>query len=232
MKTTFASALFVLFSVALTVLVPSSPALAQSTHFISRVNWSAGFEYKQLDYYGENVLYSPGGGGLGLEFGFARNFLPGLEAYATVGFQWQFAYRTNEECPGHVADVDETKFSFGRYFATVGMNQYIGINRGPLPDIIVGGGVNFNVPIRMRMTENNKPLGNIRYDQAQGYHVDVKMRFSTDREGVFIEPGLRYRHLELNASEYAEGDVSILPDYLQNVNARGIELSLTIVKVL
>lgn len=197
---------------------------AQRLNFLLRGNLSVGLDYQTLDYDGSSIIYSPGGG-IGLEPGVELQLAKNTYAYATAGYQFNLSARVERSS----YYSNKTSFSFNRKFFTVGANQLIPLSDGILNGLMLGGGGNFSIPGKLTRFENDYDLGSVTYKSGIGFHVDAKLRLKFS-DNISMDAGLRYRNLELKYDTYDSGGSYILPDYLQTLNASGIEISATLVQ--
>ncbi|WP_224995625.1 outer membrane beta-barrel protein [Cesiribacter sp. SM1] len=199
------------------------PAMAQNLKFIGRVNVGFGAQYESLDYSGDQVVYSPGGG-MGLEAGLGYELIKRLDAYATLGFQKNLALQY-ESVNG---TSNKTSASFGRGYFTAGLNKLFKTSDGVLNGIILGAGLNYNFPGKLKLTENSHDMGEWTYTNALGYQVEAKLRLKfTDT--FSMDPGFRYRNIYFEYEPTANSAWPA-PANMNRLNATGVDLSLTLVK--
>ena len=198
-------------------------ATAQNLKFVGRYNLGIGAQYETLDYNGASVLYSPGGG-MGLEAGLAYEVVKNLDTYVTVGFQKNLALQY--ESMNGVSN--KTSFSFGRTFVSGGINKLFQLSEGTFNGIILGGGINYNMPGKLKIIENNENRGIATYNSALGFHIDAKLKLKFN-DNFSLEPGLRYRNINFESSNTLSGNSSF-PEGLRQVNATGVDLSVSIAK--
>ncbi|AHM63325.1 hypothetical protein D770_25400 [Flammeovirgaceae bacterium 311] len=198
-------------------------ATAQNLKFISRLNLGIGAQYDWLDYNGNQVAYSPGGG-MGLEAGLGYELLKNLDAYATLGFQKNLALQY--ESMNGVSN--KTSASFGRGYFTAGFNKLFKTSDGVFNGIILGAGLNYNLPGKLKLTENNQSMGEWAYGNALGYQVEAKFKLKFT-ESFSLDPGLRYRNIRFENEQSANSAWPTLP-YMNRLNATGVDLSVALVK--
>jgi len=196
---------------------------AQELHFISRVNISIGMDYKTLNYAGSEMLYSPGGG-MGLEAGLQLDLQNGFALQSTIGYQLHLAFQG--ESGGGFSN--KSSFNFNRKFLSLGAlkNFKLSDGTGTLNGIHLGAGTHINLPGSLKRIENEFELGTSKYDPSLGFYVEIGLNLKID-EDMFFTPSIRYRQLSFSAKSFTEGSISNLPDYLQELNANGVELGVT-----
>jgi hypothetical protein len=192
---------------------------ANEISVLARYNQGIGFEYNELDYDGNSLWYSPGGG-TGFEAGLYIETFNGLYAYMTGEYRFNLAL---------YSDVDiESSFVFSRGTMSVGTNYHFPYSNYGVSAVIIGAGMNYTEPGKLKIIENNQELGDVFYNPAIGFHVDCKIRFNIS--GIFyLDPGIRYRNIFIDSRRYEHGHTSSLPGYLNRLNVSGIDLSVTLV---
>lgn len=203
--------------------VLSSQAIAQKVSFFGRLNLGIGAQYENLDYNGATIAYSPGGG-MGLEAGLSRELIKGFDAYVSLGYQKNLAMQY--ESMNGVSN--ETSFSFGRTFLSLGASKLFELSNGTIHGITVGGGLNYNIPGTLKLIENNESFGSATYQRALGFHLDTRLilKFTDD---FSLAPGIRYRSLKFKKGIVTNG-THPFPDKLHALNATGVEVSVTAFK--
>ena len=187
---------------------------SQQTNLLIRLNNSFGFEYHPIGFYNQTIDYTFGGG-MGLEVG-AEHFLSEkVQTYGTIGYQLMFS--------GTFGTGNQSSMFFNRKFATLGANYLFPINKTYVKGILIGGGINANIPGKLEIVENDVSIGDIHYKFGLGYHVDAKIRFQVS-EKLLFEAGLRYRNLHLDFDSFDNQNNIILPSYLSRINNSGLEL--------
>jgi hypothetical protein len=206
------------------LLVLAAPVMAQNLKFIGRINLGIGAQYERLDYNGNQIAYSPGGG-MGLEAGLGYELIKNLDAYATLGFQKNLALQY--ESMNGVSN--KTSASFGRGYFTAGLNKLFQTSDGVFNGIILGAGLNYNFPGKLKLTENNQSMGEWAYGNALGYQIEAKFRLKfTDT--FSMDPGLRYRNIRFE-NEASTGSTSWSASTSMNrLNATGVDLSVSLLK--
>ncbi len=196
---------------------------SQGVEFVARLNFGIGLSYDRLDYLGNDVYYSPGGGS-GFELGVVVPY-GALEAYFMGGLQQNLAIQSETTTTG---GVHESSFFFNRKSLLTGVNYKLYLWDRTFTGFKIGGGVNYNFPGNYRTTENNNTLQNITYRAAAGYHlgVDIVLQFPK----FTLAPGLRYRSMAYKARSQEFGDVSDLTGDLRRLDASGIDISVSILK--
>ena len=205
-------------------LISTSMGYAQNLDFIIRTNLGIGAEYETLDYNTGDLYYSPGGG-MGAEVGLQVEVAENFSLQSTIGYQLNLALLA--ESTNGVSN--KSSFLFNRKFISFGAFSKIPFSNNLVNSLLVGGGIHYNMPGRMERIENDIDLGISRYNTGIGYYVDLSLRLKVSKR-VFLDPGIRYRRLSLDAKSYSEGDISDLPIYLQTLNTNGIELGFAIVR--
>ena len=200
---------------------------SQDLKLLLRLNRSFGFNYEQLNYYGGNaILYSPGGGG-GIEIGLARKLGPNTDIYGSLAYQQNLALQyTNIN-----GQSQKSSFLFNRKTASLGLNHSFILSERWLRGFVLGGGLSYNFPGKLKIIEEDIEYGAIGYSSNPGYHADVKLIFELT-EGLRLNPGLRYRNTLFFANSYEKGPISALPEKFRDLQASGVELSVTLLKEL
>ncbi|MFT6963000.1 MAG: opacity protein-like surface antigen [Flammeovirgaceae bacterium] len=125
---------------------------------------------------------------------------------------------------------NKSNFNFNRKFLTVGALQLIPFSEtNTVRGLLLGAGMNYNLPGALKRTENEVSFGVAEYKSKVGFHVDLGLKLAFDDQ-ISLYTGLRYRHLQLELDSYTEGDVNSLPKYIVDLNASGIEVSVTLAK--
>lgn len=198
------------------------PSFAQ-VDLVGKLNVGIGMDYRTLDFLGSEVIYSSGGG-MGIEVGLIFPFNK-LEAYTMLGYQQNLAMQYESSTYG---GTHETSFTFNRKSVIGGANYKLFFSERRFRGFKIGGGFNFNFPGTYSITENNDRFGDIKYQQTLGYHVNVDLVIELNE--ISLVPGLRYRHIEYPVKSYEEGAAADLPKDLRNLNASGIDISISIIK--
>ena len=206
------------------LFVSAIQSFGQSLDFIARGNLSIGSKYETLDYSGADMFYSPGGG-MGIELGLQWKLVENLYFQSSLGYQLNLALQT-ESFNGI---TNKSSFSFGRTFLSTGITKKFFISEDLFNGIMLGGGVQYSLPSSLTRIENETDLGSSRYKANLGYFIDLGVRLRMS-ETVFLEPGIRYRNLRLDGKSYNQGAIDDLPPALQNLNANGVELGLSLIK--
>ncbi|MFK7953187.1 MAG: hypothetical protein AB8B73_10095 [Ekhidna sp.] len=202
-------------------LIISIGSYSQEVSPFGRLNISIGSEYGSLDYQGNDILYSTGGG-IGFEGGLESILGYGLTPYISLGYQLNAAFQV-ENFNGV---KNKSSFTFGRLFATAGLNKLFDVGGEVITHVIFGSGINYSIPTSTSRTENNIELGSTSYDPALGFHIDFKLRINVF-DKTYLDTGIRYRHLNFSGTEYTDSNQSSLPVELDDPNASGVELSIT-----
>ncbi|WP_299190025.1 hypothetical protein [uncultured Aquimarina sp.] len=199
---------------------------AQELNLIGRLNGSIGFNYESIDYNGGSLAYSPGGG-MGLEIGAEYSFFKGLSGYGTLGYQYNLALQLQSGTNGS----NKSSVTFGRVFFTLGVNKFFKFSENTLHGIVIGVGGNYSIPGKLRITENDFSADPIEYGTNLGFHIDAKLRLKLS-DVIFLEPGIRYRQLELEAKSFGPNTIDALPSHLRTLNTSGVEISVSIIKTI
>lgn len=192
---------------------------------IGRANVGFGFNYQEMDFQNEPILYSPGGG-MGLEIGGQTEVYDNVYAYFTMG--WHQNLRLKLPNSENSQNRDRSSFVFARFPFTLGANYVWTFDDPWVQGIIVGGGLSYNKPSRLKLIENNDRLGLISYNGNVAVLLDFKIRMELFK-GFYFDPGIRYRRLKFRADEHAKGNVKDLPNHLRTLNASGLDFSATFV---
>ena len=197
---------------------------SQSVSSVGRVNLSIGTSYHEMDYSGGTVFYSPGGG-IGLEGGLSIPIINNLTADITLSYQLHLALQS-ENANGA---SNTTRFNFNRKSINLGIHKTFPLNKKAVPGILIGAGTSYHLPGTLARVENDNDLGNIEYDPNGGAFVQlgVQVRF---KKGYFIIPNLRYRMLSFSSTSFEKGSLDELPRHLQQLDADGFELGISISK--
>ncbi len=193
---------------------------AQKLGLLIKYNASFGFTQDYLNYNGLEYNYSPGGG-MGLELGLDAEVAKGFSANLSIGYQqnlvWQYSNVNGF--------VNESSFKFNRKFVSVGLKQLIRFSDNFFQGMFIGGGVNYSIPGKFIITENEWRYGIIEYSPALGFHGDLGFRLRiSERKRLYVEPGFRVKILRMNAKAYESGEVSDLADSYKDLNVSGIEV--------
>lgn len=199
---------------------------SQKLNLIGRFNLGIGTEYQNLDYNGASVPYSPGGG-IGVEIGFQSALIKNLMIQSTLGYQLNLALQAESSNGAS----NKTSFSFNRKFVSLGLAKKFELSEGIIDGFLIGSGINYNFPGRLKRIENDDRLGESEYSANLGYYFELGLRLDIS-QSIFLDPAIRYRRLNFVANSFSEGTVTELPRDLIDLNANGIELGLTIVKKL
>jgi len=191
-----------------------SSGFAQDINLIGRLNGSIGLEYESVDYNGGSLAYSPGGG-IGLEIGAEYNIFKGIYGYGTLGYQYNLALQLETGTNGS----NKSSATFGRTFFTFGIHKLFILSDNTLHGISIGVGGNYSIPAKLKITENDRSLEPISFESGLGFHIDAKLRLKLS-DSFFLDPGLRYRQLELDAKTTG------------TLNASGIEIGISVIKKL
>lgn len=216
---------FRLFILIIVVITSSARAIhAQELSLIGRTNLSIGLDYRVLDYFGEDLLYSPGGG-MGLELGLQVDMGEGFALQSTLGYQLNLAFQI-ESFDGV---TNKSSSSFNRKFVSLGALKGFNLNGTTIKSLQFGSGINFNWPGALSRIENDVELGKSTYSTGIGLYFEAGLRLQI-LDNTYLDPAIRYRKLSFTAKSFTQGAVSELPDYLQKLNANGIELGVTFVR--
>lgn len=193
---------------------------AQKLGLLIKYNASFGFTQDYLNYNGLEYNYSPGGG-MGLELGLDAEVAKGFSANLSIGYQqnlvWQYSNVNGF--------VNESSFKFNRKFVSVGLKQLIRFSDNFFQGMFIGGGVNYSIPGKFIITENEWRYGIIEYSPALGFYGDLGFRLRiSERKRLYVEPGFRVKILRMNAKAYESGEVSDLADSYKDLNVSGIEV--------
>ncbi|SEL23609.1 hypothetical protein SAMN04487910_2115 [Aquimarina amphilecti] len=213
----------IIFSLVVLCTVANN-GMAQEISLIGRLNGSIGFNYETIDYSGGNLAYSPGGG-MGFEVGAEYSFFKGLSGYGTLGYQYNLAFQLQSGTEGS----NKSSVTFSRTFFTFGINKFFKLSDNTLQGIVIGVGGNYNIPGKLKITENDFSADPIEYESNIGFHIDAKLRLKLSN-ALFLEPGIRYRQLELDAESFGSNTIAALPSHLRVLNTSGIEIAVSIVK--
>ncbi|MEL6557133.1 MAG: hypothetical protein AAFQ94_03050 [Bacteroidota bacterium] len=207
--------------IALTV---TSAAQAQSFSLFTRGNVSIGSQYNELDYFGNTLFYS-GGGGMGLEIGSQIGIVNNLRATVSFGYQLNLAF-TGET----VNDVTTTSSAlFGRSFVGLGLINGFELSHRTISHILVGAGVQYNSPSKLRLTENDVDLGSNSYSAALGFYFEggISLKLS---DNLTLDPTIRYRSLSFEVEDNQFNAPNLTDERFVNYNANGVEFALTLVR--
>ncbi len=202
----------------------SSYINGQEFNLIGRLNGSIGLNYESLDYYGGTMAYSPGGGA-GLEIGTEYHIFKGMYGYGTVGYQYNLALQLQSGNNGS----NKSSATFSRTFLTFGVNKMFKLSENTLYGLVIGIGGNYNIPGKLKITENDISQVPIQYDSNLGFHIDAKLRLKLS-DKFFLEPGIRYRKLELDAKSSGISNPEVLPSHFRTLNTSGVEIAVSIIK--
>ncbi|GEM_PF-4584364 len=209
---------------AIVLSAPIKTARAQSLSLVGRGNLSIGLQYNDLDYNGGELFYSPGGG-MGLEGGLRLDIGEGFAIQSTLGYQLHLALQT-ESINGI---SNKSSFNFNRKFVSFGMLKKFKLGHGIVGGFQLGAGTSLNLPGTLKRIENDNELGESNYNSNVGFYFEAGLRLRI-LDNVYLDPAIRYRQLSFVAKSFSDGAISDLPEHLQQLNANGIELGLTIVK--
>ncbi|WP_165784609.1 hypothetical protein [Solitalea longa] len=196
-------------------------ARAQKFDFISKINIGIGANYNSIDYDGGDVFYSPGGG-MGIELGLGYHATENLVPYLTLGYQQNIAI---QYISSNGESLESSVF-FNRTSFFAGANYDYMPWKSALKGIRFGGGINYNFPGKMKITENNSTYSDLSYDSSLGYNADVA--FIVAIKSIKLLPGIRYRNMSFSASNSA--DRYLLPSHLKTLNGSGVDLTISFVK--
>ncbi|GAA0716727.1 hypothetical protein GCM10009430_12710 [Aquimarina litoralis] len=199
---------------------------AQEVNLIGRLNGSIGFNYDSVDYNGGSLAYSPGGG-MGLEVGAEYHMFKGLYGYGTLGFQYNLALQLQSGTEGS----NKSSVTFNRTFFTFGVHKLFKLSENTLHGLVIGAGGNYSLPGKLKITQNDVSGDPIEYKPGLGFHLDARLRLKLS-DKFFLEPGIRYRQLELDVKSFGNNSTDILPPYLRELNTSGIEISVSVIKKL
>lgn len=212
------------FILSFAFLVYLFPALSQNVSFVARGNLSASGDTHTLDFGGRDLIYSPGAG-IGLEIGLQIEIFEDFTLQSTLGHQLSLNLQT--ESFNGVSN--ESSYVFNRSFISFGAGKYFVLGENVFNGIFLEGGVQYHLPGSLKRTENDIDLGTSKYDPNLGYYLGAGARLKLKSE-LFLDPGIRFRSLELTAKSYTDGPIEVLPTYLQTLNVNGLELAVSLVK--
>ncbi len=203
---------------------------AQTISWTGKANLSIGMDYQSINYYDGEIFYSPGGG-IGIEGGIQLEIIKNLNLYTSLGYQLNFALQA--ENSNGVSN--RSSFSFNRKFLTLGVSKIIQLSDiNTVQGLLFGGGVNFSIPGTMKIIENKNTEFITKYKPNLGYHFETGLRLDLS-QGFYLDATIRYRALEFSGKSfsYSGGSHSGTgTEFLNKLNASGIELGATFVKKL
>ncbi len=203
---------------------------AQNITWTGRANLSVGMDYQSISYYDGEMFYSPGGG-IGIEGGIQLEIIKNLNLYTSLGYQLNFALQAEN----NNGVSNRSSFSFNRKFLTLGVNKIIQLSDiNTVQGIILGGGVEFNIPGTMKIIENKDTEFLTKFKPNLGFHFETGLRLDLS-QGFFLDATIRYRALEFSGKSfsYSRGSLSGTgTEFSDMLNASGIELGATFVKKL
>ena len=205
-------------------LMISTSTQAQNLSLFTRGNLSIGSQYHDLDYFGNTLLFS-GGGGMGLEIGAQIDIVQKLKANISLGYQLNLAF-TGES----VNDVTTTSSAiFGRSFIGLGLINEFELSHRTITHLLLGVGFQYNSPSRLRITENNVDLGSTSYQPALGTYIEGGFSLKLS-DNLTLDPTIRYRSLSFEIEDYNFTAQHLMNADFLNYNANGVELALTLVR--
>jgi hypothetical protein len=100
----------------------------------------------------------------------------------------------------------------------------------------IGGGGSYNIPGKMSITELNFYYGDVTFYPEFGFHFEMGLFYELNK--WVILPSIRYRNLNFHYRVYDQFIYSsytgtdnyqrFIEHYIKNVNASGIDLSITL----
>lgn len=213
-----------IISLAFITLMVASAIQAQDFSLFTRGNLSIGSQYNELDYFGNTLPYS-GGGGMGLEIGTRIGIVNNLKATVSFGYQLNLAF-TGET----VNDVTTTSSAiFGRSFVGLGLINGFALSHRTITHLLVGAGVQYNSPSKLRLTENDVDLGSTEYNSALGFYFEAGISLKLS-DNLTLDPTIRYRSISFEIENYDFTVQHLVNADFLNYNANGVELALTLVR--
>lgn len=199
---------------------------AQGVNFVLRGNTSNGLDAISLDYLGNNLQTSPGGG-IGLEAGLQLPLMENLLLQPTLGHFLSFGFQY-ESING---TSNQSSMIFNRIFLSLGVIKQFKFDKPVFQGLLLGTGLQYNLPGKLKRTENNQELGYTTYDNSMAIYMEVGLRIKIAK-ALFLDPGIRFRRLHFNINGYSDGDIADLPGELRNLNANGLEFGLSFVWIM
>lgn len=200
---------------------------AQNTSFTIRGNMSIGTNYQSLDYSGQQLRYSPGGGS-GIEFGIDQKLAREFSLRASIGFQLNLALQS-EQSFGSNSYSNKSSFTFSRGFFSLGAVKGIPLSGKSVTHFLIGAGAQYHLPGPLERTENDSFRGRINYSSSFGAYMEAGILIRINKKAS-LEPTLRYRSLSFTASEFLHTSADETDEDLIDMSANGIEIGVTYVK--
>lgn len=197
-----------------------SSASTQNLNLILRSNSGIGFSYRTIG----GATYSPGGGS-GFEVGANKDLGQGFLPYMVLGYHAAFTFQANTGANGNSsAFIDRKYLGFGaQKLIPFGENA-----EKKAKGILLGFGGLYAFPSKLSERNDGVRAPKITYKPTLGFTVEVAVNLvANDR--LHINPGIRYRQLKFDSKEVASGDISSLPSELVNLDASGLDISLTFI---
>ena len=205
-------------------LIISTTTQAQDFSLFTRGNLSIGSKYMELDYGGNTLLYS-GGGGMGLEIGTQISLVKDLRATFSIGYQLNLAFM-GETVNGV---TNSSSAVFGRSFLGLGLINGFGLSHRTITHLLIGTGVQYNTPSKLSLTENEVDLGSTSYNSTISFYFEggISLKLS---DNLTLDPTIRYRSLTFEAEENQFNSPNLTDADFVNYNASGVEFALTLVR--
>lgn len=209
---------------------------AQEIELLARGNLSIGWgNYEELNYQvlgssDEITLLYSAGGGMGLEVGPSFLLANGFAIQTTVGFQINMAFQKQTYASGSGSSSNASSALFSRTFISTGVTKQISLSGSKVvKGIQLGSGIAYNMPGGLTRVENDENLGTSKYKSNVALYFETGLKLQVSPM-VCLTPNLRYRSLRFDVKSFSEGETSELPASLQDLNANGLELGLTVSK--
>ena len=197
---------------------------AQDVSLFTRGNLSIGSKYHELDYAGNTLLYS-GGGGMGVEIGTHIGLVKDLKASFSVGYQLNLVF-AGETINGV---TNSSSAVFGRSFVGLGLINGFNLSHRTITHLLIGTGIQFNNPSQLSLTENEVDLGSISYSSAISFYFEAGISLKLS-DNLSLDPTIRYRSLSFEIEDDQFNSPNLTDAEFVNYNANGVEFALTLVR--
>lgn len=214
---------FFLFTI--TIFLFTHSILSQDFYISGTVGLNRGLQKNTLDFQGIEILYSPGSGLKfegGVEYISSSNFIFYSKLAMNVSYTLQYVAMNGQSA--------KTSYTFNWKTLSGGVGKYFPEENIDFIDgYSIIGGLDYSMPGKATITENNTYLGEVYYYTSIGFHTNFRAHVQIKELNFIPSIGLNVIGHSMRDFDYENG--SPRAD-LMDPKSTGISLSITLAKKL